>query len=80
LRIYACCGGAKSLVQVCAEKRFEPQYVLNILFEEEIGDDKGKVVSGPKTDIEQFSYADLADMIKKTHHTYLKKNCRKFLN
>lgn len=63
-----CCGGEKTLQEVCVEKGLDPQLLLAALheFSSEEGGEEADL------DVMTFSLAELADHIEATHHTYLR--------
>ena len=62
-----CCGGKKSLESACAEKKQDPDNLVNQLLElEESGIDKGH-------DFREWSPSFLSDYIVNTHHKYVAK-------
>jgi regulator of cell morphogenesis and NO signaling len=67
LGIDYCCGGQKTLAQVCSEKKMDPGLVLDVLLATE--------AASPQEDNNwtNASLTSLADHIEKTHHAYLKK-------
>lgn len=66
-RIDYCCGGKKSLAEVCQEKGLDPQEFLATLEQAAMTGD-GEVV----IDAAAMSLTELADHIETTHHAYLK--------
>jgi regulator of cell morphogenesis and NO signaling len=62
-----CCGGKKSLLEVCRDKGLDPQSLLTKLqqFEEK---PRQRAVIDPET----LSLAELVNHIEETHHTYLR--------
>jgi regulator of cell morphogenesis and NO signaling len=66
LGIDYCCGGQKTLAQVCSEKKMDPGLVLDVLLATE--------AASPHEDQSwaNASLTSLADHIEKTHHAYLK--------
>ena len=62
-----CCGGKKSLESACAEKKQDPEYLVNQLLElEKSGIDKGHNYG-------EWSPSFLSDYIVNTHHKYVTK-------
>jgi regulator of cell morphogenesis and NO signaling len=61
-----CCGGKKTLEEVCAAKGIDPQTILNVL-------EKGAASSDNTEDVDvmAMSLTELADLIERTHHAYL---------
>jgi regulator of cell morphogenesis and NO signaling len=67
LGIDYCCGGQKSLADVCAARGMDARMVLTVLLASEVGT--------PREDQSwaQASLTALADHVEKTHHAYLKR-------
>jgi len=62
-----CCGGKKSLESACAEKKQDPDNLVNQLLElEKSGNDKGN-------NYKEWSPSFLSDYIVNTHHKYVSK-------
>ena len=62
-----CCGGKKTLVEACHQKRLDPRKVLCKLRE-------ANHVAAPcnlQVDVTTMSLSELVDHIEKTHHSYL---------
>lgn len=66
-RIDYCCGGKKTLAEVCQEKSLDPQSFLATL-EEAASASGGEAV----IDAAAMSLTELADHIESTHHAYLR--------
>jgi regulator of cell morphogenesis and NO signaling len=66
-RIDYCCGGKKTLAEVCQEKGLDPQAFLATLDEGASPSDGEAVI-----DAAAMSLPELADHILKTHHAYLR--------
>lgn len=62
-----CCGGKKTLDQVCREKGFNPQSFLAML-EQSASTTNGE----PAVDAAAMSFSELIDHILETHHDYLR--------
>ncbi|MCC7086417.1 MAG: iron-sulfur cluster repair di-iron protein [Pirellulales bacterium] len=62
-----CCGGKKTLAEVCQEKGLEPQAFLATL-EEAAAASRGETV----VDAAAMSLTELANHIEATHHAYLR--------
>jgi len=66
LGIDYCCGGKKTIAEVCAKKKVDPAILLEILDDEaNIGHDHG-------LDPAIMTLSELADHIESTHHAYLR--------
>jgi regulator of cell morphogenesis and NO signaling len=62
-----CCGGKKSLESACAEKKADPDNLINQLLElEKAGNDKGN-------NFKEWPASFLSDYIVNTHHKYVLK-------
>lgn len=62
-----CCGGKKSLESACAEKKADPDNIINQLLELEMsGNDKGN-------NYKEWSPSFLSDYIVNSHHKYVLK-------
>jgi regulator of cell morphogenesis and NO signaling len=62
-----CCGGKKSLESACAEKKADPDNIINQLLElEKSGNDKGN-------NYKEWSPSFLSDYIVNSHHKYVLK-------
>jgi regulator of cell morphogenesis and NO signaling len=70
LGIDFCCGGKKSLEEVCAEKRLDLQLVINELKKSDQESDTRK--EGNEKDWSKCSITELADHIEQTHHVFLR--------
>ncbi len=66
-RIDYCCGGKKTLAEVCREKGVEPQAFLAMLDEAASAND-----GGAEIDAAAMSLTELANHIEATHHAYLR--------
>jgi len=66
-RIDFCCGGKKTLAEVCREKGLDPQSFLATLEEAASASDGEAVI-----DAAAMSLTELADHIESTHHAYLR--------
>lgn len=62
-----CCGGKKSLEQVCREKNVAPEQLLNSLQQVEASSDGTSEFNALAA-----SLTELADHIERTHHDYLR--------
>jgi regulator of cell morphogenesis and NO signaling len=62
-----CCGGKRTLEQVCREKDIDPQFFLTMLEQATTVNDGEPVV-----DAAAMSLTELADHILDTHHDYLR--------
>lgn len=67
LGIDYCCGGKKSLAEVCAAKKLDPQTVIRTL--QAVEAERGYVAG---EDPAAMTLTELADHIEATHHAYLK--------
>ena len=65
-----CCGGEKTVRQVCAEMGIDPEPVENELRKPSSGGSS----KGAHLDFDDWGLDFLADYIKNTHHKYAKKN------
>jgi regulator of cell morphogenesis and NO signaling len=66
-RIDYCCGGKKTLAEVCAERNLDPQTFLATL------DEAAAVIDGDTAiDASAMSLTELADHVERTHHAYLR--------
>jgi regulator of cell morphogenesis and NO signaling len=66
-RIDYCCGGKKTLAEVCQERSLDPQAFLATL--DEAVASSG---AGANVDVAGMSLTDLANHIEKTHHAFLR--------
>jgi regulator of cell morphogenesis and NO signaling len=64
-----CCGGNKSIIEVCREKELEPRAVLARLRES----DCKTAQSDSTADVTAMTVTELVDHIEDTHHVYLRK-------
>jgi regulator of cell morphogenesis and NO signaling len=62
-----CCGGKRTLDEVCREKGFDPQSFLAMLEQSAVASDGEPVV-----DAAAMSLTELVDHILETHHAYLR--------
>lgn len=67
-----CCGGKKTLQEVCLEKGLDPQSLLI-----ELEDSASAPAEEPIVDAAAMSLTELADHIEQTHHAYLRKEFRR---
>ncbi len=68
-----CCGGKKTLAEVCQEKGLDSQAFLATLEESALASAGESVV-----DAAAISLTELADHIEQTHHTYLRSEFPRF--
>jgi len=66
LGIDYCCGGKKTIAEVCEKKQMDPAMLLEVLDAEAAATPEG----GPN--VAEMSLSDLADHIEATHHAYLR--------
>lgn len=66
LGIDYCCGGKKTIAEVCAKKKLDPSMLLEVI---EAGDE-AEAADAPNPAAMPLS--DLADHIEATHHAYLR--------
>ena len=69
LGIDYCCGGKKSLAEVCQKKGLDPATVVAMLS----ALDGGSAITQPDPD--SLTLSELCDRIEQVHHGYLQRNC-----
>lgn len=62
-----CCGGKKTLEEACQKKSLDPQEFLKTLEEA-----ASKQAAEPDVDFASMPLTELADLIERTHHAYLR--------
>jgi regulator of cell morphogenesis and NO signaling len=67
LGIDYCCGGRKTLDEVCREKGLDSGAVLNMLQD----NDRAAAGGARSPDVSEMSLTELVDHIQNTHHAYL---------
>lgn len=67
LEIDYCCGGKRSLAEVCQDKGWIPEVLIA-----QLEDTADALREGPVVDAASMSLIELADHIENTHHTYLR--------